>query len=98
MIKWTRTNHRHALSSQYGLFIQLSRRQRWLHENTEVWKAVTWLRKTYGDEARREDVECPDGRTRYRYVPNEHWFIDRNRRRIYVKEEKTLTLMALVLG
>jgi hypothetical protein len=81
------------------MFVQLSSSNNWLWRSPEAVNTVAWLRKTYGAEATHEDVLRPDGSVyMVRSIPNLHWFLDRKRHRIYIKEEKTLTLMLLALS
>lgn len=97
MLNWTKTNHRHAFASKYDRFLQLSRRKNWMWEDQRVRRAIIWLRETYGDDKRR--MECLDEQGRvymHRWIPNEHWWIDQHRRRVYIRNEQTITLMALM--
>lgn len=97
MLNWQKTNHRHALNTKYSLFIQLSRRRNWLWEDPRVKKTIDFLRKTYGDDTTRMNCVDENGAIYMRrFVPSEHWYVDRARRRIYIKDEKSLTLMALM--
>ena len=97
-IIWTKTTRKHALGCRYSYFIQLSRSKRWFYSNPPARKLAEALAKTYGESARREAVIDPaTGLTAYhRHIPNDNWFLDTARHRIYIAEEKTLTYMALM--
>lgn len=97
MLNWTKTNHRHAWSSKYDRFLQLSHRKNWLWEDRRVRTAIDWLRKTYGDDTTRMDCIDANGRVyMHRRIPNDYWWIDTHRHRIYIRDEQTITLMALM--
>jgi hypothetical protein len=95
MLNWKKTYGNHARSREYGMFLQLRRRKRWLYEDAEVWRTVEWLRRTYGAEYTREPVPTAGAVAFHRQIPNEQWTIDHARRRIYLKESKLLTFMYL---
>ena len=100
MLKWTKTNGKHAFGRKYEYFLQLSRRRRYLSENPNVVKVINHLRDRYGAPASRESVHHPETGMIYmhRMIPNPHWWIDHHRRRIYVTEGSTLTIMGLMIG
>ena len=100
MLKWTKTKGNHAFGRKYEYFLQLSRRKNYLSENPNVTKVINHLRERYGVPATRVPRYDPETGRVYMHcmVPNDHWWIDHHRRRIYVTEGSTLTIMGLMIG
>lgn len=96
-ISWTKTTRRHVWGHRYGYFIQLGRGYSWLNQNPRVTKLLSYLRQTYGESSTRSEVTDPEtGKvTSFKYILNDHWFVDNARHRVYIAHEKTLTFMAL---
>lgn len=94
---WTKTNGKHALGSRYEYFLQLNRTVRWLRD-PRVIKLSSMLHSVYGESYTREEVvnEKTGGVIFYRRIPNENWYVDTARHRIYVAKESTLTYMLLM--
>ena len=99
MIKFKKTHGNHAFGKQYEYFYQLSRRRRWLTEDPNVTKVIQYLQAKYGPASTREGVPNPKTGTIYmhRMIPNDNWWIDHNRRRIYITKGATITMRGLVL-
>jgi hypothetical protein len=95
-MKWTKTTGNHALSGSYGYFIQYNRRLNWRRENPDIRQTINSLTKVFGDSTTLKDVENPEtSMFKYQWIRNAHWFLDINRHRIYIRDEKTITLLAL---
>jgi hypothetical protein len=96
-MKWTKTTGNHALSGSYGYFIQLSRRVNWRRENPDVSQAINSLIKAFGASTVRKEVDNPEtSMFKYQWIRNDYWFLDTHRYRIYIRDEKTLTVLALM--
>jgi hypothetical protein len=94
MKQWTKTTYRHALNQQYEYYLQFRKtRSGWL--GNEGRNIVQFLIKHYGPAY--EDIPNPDQKSWNPYIRkyNQHWFIDRHRCRIYVKDGSTVTLFLL---
>jgi hypothetical protein len=96
-MKWTKTTKNHALGRGYGYFIQMSRHTTWRRENPGISQTIDSLTKLFGNSTTPKNVENPEeSMPKYRWIRNDHWFFDTQRHRLYIRDEKTITLLALM--
>ncbi len=95
-MKWKKCNHRHALSKSYDYFYQGADSQSWPFGFTLSKDLVVELRKLYGEE--RLDSEAKDYWGFPVKVKNPQWYLDRPRRRIWVKSEVLMMLQLRGIG
>ena len=93
MLRWTKTTRRHALGSQFQLFLQLGRSSNWLWRDPQVRKLTRLLKDIFGPDY--TELPRQPGEWFARRTYNENWHIDIGRRRIYIKDESTLSLILL---
>ena len=91
-VKWKKCSSRHALGRDYDYFYQSPSKSFWSWMGRDAKQAVEYLRKTYGDDIIREAGEEP-GSIRWS-TRNPAWFIDKPRRRIWIKDY-ALTMLLL---
>jgi hypothetical protein len=85
-MRWIKCNHRHALSRNYDYFWQSPTRSMVWQSFGNARKLIEALREHHGNEV----VDTADiGKFR-----NPKWWLDRSRRRIWVKAE-TLVMLQL---
>jgi hypothetical protein len=95
-MKWKKCNHRHALSQSYDYFIQGPNRQQWPFGFTNSKDLVFQLRNLYGNE-----MLATEAKDYWGYpvkVKNPQWYLDRPRRRIWIKSEALMMLQLRGIG
>jgi hypothetical protein len=90
-MKWKKCNHRHALKG-YDYFVQGPRNQSWPWGYEVATETILHLRKTYGREW--QDSKLKDRWGHVVETKNPQWFLDKTRKRIWVKSE-ILTMLQL---
>lgn len=95
MKKWTKTNYRHAMGSQYEYFMQFKRTKSagWL--GREGRNIADFLYKIYGPPYETIPNSTANSWNPYNRKYNPHYYLDNIRNRIYVKDGSTVTLFYL---
>lgn len=93
MLRFTKTTPRHARGREFQLFLQLGRSSNWLWQDPHIRNLINILRNIYGPYYTELPIRQGEWFARRTY--NENWHIDVGRRRIYIRDEATLSLILL---
>jgi hypothetical protein len=95
-MKWKKCNYRHALGQRYDYFVQGPRNQSWPFGYSTPRDLVRHLREAYGEEMLATDLKDRWGYTVKEKNPQ--WYLDKTRKRIWVKSEVLMMLQLRGIG